>query len=430
MYDTPHKRPEPVILKPHTPKLALTPKPYVGVRESQHKLALKDRSRELSPYVPICESPRSRVINLLGKSGLGIVALLLSPVLASVGSTFSYFADTEGSEANLFASLSLDLIVDYDLAQCISIDEGGEAWLPFTIETTGDNNLTTLVDLSLEVVGESELCSSLMLRVRRDGEQVYFGELMNLEVQGLEPGGEWAAEIDYSEGEIPDDIPWGAKCEADIVVSGYCARAGLFAASGFSDEERIPIRLAKAKSCLNCHHGDIDVTIINENNATITNTVTQHVSTGGNSANGGNGGDGGAGGSVTGSSTGNAGNGGDGGDGGEGGTIVSGSSSASVTISQTTNTNTTEVTVSSCGCDTCDPCGDPCEDEPCASDAHTDDGEQPDDGLEHGEENNPTKEEDEAEARDLIDSIHAEVEDRMSDITDRMGDRAHSRAQR
>jgi hypothetical protein len=287
-------------------------------------------------------------------------------MLATVGSTYSYFTDAEAGGANLFAALGLDVIVDYDASQCTSIEEGGDAWLPFTIDTAGDRNLTTIVDLSTEVVGSSELCGPLLARITRDGEQVYFGSLVNLAVEGLEPGGEWHAEIDYPKGAEPDEIPWGARCEVDIVISGYCARSGLLAASGFTDEERIPIRLAKAKNCLNCGPGDVHIDIDNDNSADVDVDLDQDITTGGNSANGGDGGDGGAGGTVTGSGSGSAGNGGNGAPGGDGGSIESGDASSAVEIDLEVNENTTEIDLGGCGCASCEPCGDPCEEEACA----------------------------------------------------------------
>ncbi len=132
-----------------------------------------------------------------------------------------------------------------------------------------------------------------------------------------------------------------------------------------------------------------NISVNNENNATVTNTVTLNADTGYNTANGGNGakggksgdsgsnagdggdaGKGGNGGDAeaeggyaeggdggygfdggAGGNTGDTGNGGNGGNGGEGGDILTGDASVAVAISNEVNTNTTGVVVEDCGCD-------------------------------------------------------------------------------
>jgi len=103
-----------------------------------------------------------------------------------------------------------------------------------------------------------------------------------------------------------------------------------------------------------------DVTVINENNASIENNVSASANTGGNTVGGSSGGEGSDGGSPpaggeNGGDNNETGDGGDGGEGGAGGTVITGDAEAEAVVENEVNTNITQV-----GCENCAPCEDPC----------------------------------------------------------------------
>jgi len=112
---------------------------------------------------------------------------------------------------------------------------------------------------------------------------------------------------------------------------------------------------------------DADIIVKNFKTANVSNSVSVVADTGDNNANGGDGEGAGNGGDVEdngnkgGNQVNNAGNGGEGGDGGDGGLIVTGDATALAGIYNMINTNKTRI--NACGCDTFEPCEEPCMEE-------------------------------------------------------------------
>lgn len=217
-----------------------------------------------------------------------------------VSDSMSYFNDTEAGD-NQFGATLVDLIVDYDMLQCQYIEPGGRAWFNASLDVESGREMQLAGHVEF-ISGNPEMCGALYMRVKRDGEQVYWGPLMEFEVEGLEPGGEWFFELKYpaeagiaghdyqsllnldgfgsgsislpsfsggsttgsTTGSLRDRFTWfpdgshtpppsplHKECNVDLVFEAYCAY--MPDSGGFTDIERIPIRLQQGDTCLNCN---------------------------------------------------------------------------------------------------------------------------------------------------------------------------------
>lgn len=266
-------------------------------------------------------------------------------LLPRVADSLAYFTDTEAAPANMLASSVLDIEAYGGGSETISC--GGYA--SFLVDTTFVTTRGGSYGVTSEFVdGDAAFCERLSVDAKLDGVRYFAGDLYGDEgllVENATSSGQWEFLVDLSP--LATDIPDGTSCVVDVVYRAWCPMTGSYG-DGFSDEERVRLTITKdgcdgpyCEPCTGGGCGDIDVDVVNINSATVNNTVTNTVSTGGGSANGGSGGAGGAG-------T----NGGTGGAGGNGGTVETGAANATTVITNVVNSNTTTVNASGgCGCD-------------------------------------------------------------------------------
>lgn len=265
--------------------------------------------------------------------------------LSALGSTVSYFSDSERSLGNLLAAALLDLTTSDGTGERRTLQCGGTQEYHIAV-STHINSLTTTYAAEAEMIGgDTAFCEALGLTALKDGKEVYQGPLLEFATDPQEGAAAWQFLVS-----LPDDathIPHKAECDVDLVFRGWCTDVELFSESGFNDIERVPLRLAKkVPGCKKkgCVIGDVEIDIDNNNNADIDNDVDVDVNTGGNSADGGDGGSGGDGG-------------GGGGDGGAGGSIDTGNATSSISVENDVNKNETTVNIGcTAGCTSCGGC--------------------------------------------------------------------------
>ncbi len=280
-------------------------------------------------------------------------------VLNAVGSTVSYFNDTEVG-AGMFEASFIDLLT-------ISLDDPA----PVTCEGMTDAVINVSSDkdgfpvsyqaTTTAVTGDAAFCSALTLIGRYTPasggptQTVYTGPLQSFQAGPLSEDG--ALRLLAELPETISGIGETATCTLTIGFEGWLTGLPGILSGGFTDTEEVAVTFTfDSSGCDNCECsggvcGNVDVHVENDNDATVVTDMDISMGTGGNSANGGNGGAGGAGGN-------NGSAGGDGGDGGAGGNVTSGNTSASISITQTVNSNSTTIEVGGC-CDecVCDECG-------------------------------------------------------------------------
>lgn len=264
----------------------------------------------------------------------------LVTVLTTTGFyTSAYFFDQERNAQNTLSATKLDGALTgepFDEKICIV---GSDVSTTLTFMNVGA--LEFGYDMRIGSISGGA-CSDIEITALLNETEVYTGSLAGLSYPGndLASGASdvWRIKVRFPSGASTE------ACTFDTIFSAY--QDTFTSGEAFYDTE------ARTHSVVGVSGGGVgDVTIVNENNATVTNETNARASTGGNTAGGSSGGDGGDGGDISddGESS-EAGDGGDGDDGGSGGTVFSGDASASSTSENVINTN--ETTVSEC-C-TCD----------------------------------------------------------------------------
>lgn len=235
--------------------------------------------------------------------------------LMQIGDTISYYTDTERSRGNIFTADMLDLELIGNTQQSAALSCGQEQTFAVHAQSAGD--LATQYRVFAQLDTDKKLCKALDLSVKRPAHldrPLYTGDLNGFSGTTTQQFGEWQFEILLPEDR--DDIEAGAQCQVDFVFSAWRSDTYLYSDSGYTDKETLSLALRVASST---DTGSGDVTIINENNGTVHNSVTATSSTGGNVAT-------------------------------SSGSVVTGNATSSVSITNTVNTNTTTV-------DTCSVCG-------------------------------------------------------------------------
>lgn len=267
-----------------------------------------------------------------------LIATLVIVTLGGGVYTTAYFHDVEAQTGNFLGASKLDLVVTGDGFSDRLCGIGDKETTELRLINHGVVAFT--VEMSAEAL-DGALCDELTIRVRGDDGLLYNGPVTELAIEpiALSPHASSSLElrvrVPYS-----TDLPDGAACTFDTVFAA--AQQGFNHGEAFYDLERVSHSIILDRPA-----PPGDVTVINDNHATVTNSVTVSASTGGNSANGGSGGDGGAGGD---NESGTGGDGAAGGAGGSGGTVNTGPANASVSISTVVNTNETVIETCGCGC--------------------------------------------------------------------------------
>lgn len=242
--------------------LALEPKPFIP-RTSQHVLTLGRDTQEVTTYQEQVIAEHREVYSPKVRFKFGNVALVLCAVMLGVvgltgaGGTHSFFSDIERTDDNGFAAAILDLTASSSEPAVLAISEGNEQFLNTMIAPHEESMMLLFNGHAEWRSGSSTLCDLLYLRARKDGEQLYWGLLLDFTVIDIADPGEWEFEVKFPEHD-EGHIPTGTQCNVDLVFEGYDADASWMGESGYTDTEIIPLRLVKSSfNCLGPNCDDI-----------------------------------------------------------------------------------------------------------------------------------------------------------------------------
>ncbi|MBU4375535.1 lamin tail domain-containing protein [Patescibacteria group bacterium] len=175
-----------------------------------------------------------------------LIAMLNSIGLSAIHGTVAYFNDEEISEGNVFQAGTLDFSLNNtDFNKYIGLDE--TILLSSVLTNSGSLDFQYTVEAE-KISGSEDFCNALLLEAKLNGVKEHDENLIPFSASSAAPG-TWKFNI-----EMPvsaDNIPHGAVCEIDFVFKGWQAEAANYEDSGFSDEERINVRLVSKMIVLN-----------------------------------------------------------------------------------------------------------------------------------------------------------------------------------
>lgn len=241
-----------------------------------------------------------------------LIATFLLVLVGGTLTTNAFFFDEEGAKSGLGAD-ELDILLHGNpfLGSICAVGDATDTEL--IVQNVQDYAVAYTV-LATNTAGV--LCEQLRFKIFINGDRLYDGLIADAAVSEIQLPAH-ASDTVRLKAYIPTETPIvdGSTCEFTTRVIAH--HPDLYPFAGFYDVEE---RQHQITGLLPAASGD-DITVVNDNTATVTNNITVTSSTGGNSAAG-------------------------------GGVIITGDASSSVSVTQTINENTTEI-VSSCGCATC-----------------------------------------------------------------------------
>jgi uncharacterized membrane protein YgcG len=170
--------------------------------------------------------------------------------LSAVGQTFSFFSDNEGSIENSFQATILDFsitnkhIEDFIGMEALSNIESASV----VTKKTGSLNIQYEV-YAEKISGDDNFCNALTMEVEHNGVEEYDGPPLSFSAATTTLLGTWELELDLPASAT--NVVHGAECNVDLVFKGWRDDAVTFEESGFTDEERIELRLTSRMIVLN-----------------------------------------------------------------------------------------------------------------------------------------------------------------------------------
>ncbi|MCK5096338.1 MAG: lamin tail domain-containing protein, partial [Candidatus Pacebacteria bacterium] len=209
-------------------------------------LLLKLFKKRLMIFRLIFSQGKRSVLNFLvitiivGMNGLG---------LSAIGQTICHFNDTEASSANVFAAGILDFSLDNtNVEEFIGIELGED--IEFSSAATKMvGSMDIQYEVYAEIMGGSNIfCEALQMEVFHS--QVFYdGDLLSFDTATTTAFGTWAFKLNLPH--MATYIPHGEECNVDLVFKGWREDVADFDQSGFTDEERIHLRLTSRMIVLN-----------------------------------------------------------------------------------------------------------------------------------------------------------------------------------
>lgn len=162
------------------------------------------------------------------------------------GPAFAMFSDTETSGENEFQAGTLDLVLTTNTFSG-AISPAGEisASTVFMNEGTVASSYNLILDA---VSGNSSLCEALSVQAKRNGVEEYDDLFLGLKTATSTVTGTW--KFNFSLPPVLSGVAHGDVCEADIVFRGWQENA-TFGEGGFSDEERLHVKITAKMIVLN-----------------------------------------------------------------------------------------------------------------------------------------------------------------------------------
>jgi len=169
--------------------------------------------------------------------------------LSAVMETFAFFNDVENS-VNTFSAALLDFsVTKRNISGFIGMEALSEiASASVVTKKTGSLNIQYEVNAE-EISGNDDFCNALMMEVEHNGVEKHDGPLLSFSAPTTTQLGTWEFEIDLPVSAT--NVPHGAECNVDLVFKGWRTDVATFEESGFTDEERIELRLISRMIVLN-----------------------------------------------------------------------------------------------------------------------------------------------------------------------------------
>ncbi len=193
--------------------------------------------------------------NLMEKFILKTVVLLLIISLnwagfSNIGKTSAYFFDNEGSNGNLFEATLFDFsITNKYIENFIGIEATSDIEsVSVVTKTTGSLNVQYEVSAE-KISGNDDFCNALQIELEHNGSEKHDGSLLSVSVPVTTQLGTWELELDLPASAT--NVLHGTECDVDLIFKGWRSSIVNFEDSGFTDEERINLRLTSRMVVLN-----------------------------------------------------------------------------------------------------------------------------------------------------------------------------------
>jgi hypothetical protein len=185
----------------------------------------------------------SKTIAILLIIGLNYSSLFV------IGETFAYYNDMEISTGNTYAAGVLDFsLTNTGIEEFIGVTLGEDIKF-VSVLTKTTNSFDIQYQASAEKIsGNDNFCNALKLEVFHSTAS-YDGLLLSFSTPTTTALGTWAFEVSLPS--TATNVPHGAVCEIDFVFKGWQTDVINYNDSGFSDEERIRLRLTSRMIVLN-----------------------------------------------------------------------------------------------------------------------------------------------------------------------------------
>jgi len=170
--------------------------------------------------------------------------------LSTIGQTWAYFNDTENSTGNVYSAGFLDFsLINTDIEELIGVELGEDIeFLSIAIKTTGSFDIQYRARAEKMSGSNDDFCDALEMEVFHS-QISHDDSLLSFNTATTTAFGTWAFEI-----ELPftsTHIPHGVECNVDLVFEGWQTDIEDYADGGFTDEERIHLRLTSRMIVLN-----------------------------------------------------------------------------------------------------------------------------------------------------------------------------------
>lgn len=169
--------------------------------------------------------------------------------ISSIGQTLACFNDIENSTNNTYSAGFLDFsLTNTNIEKFIGVTLGEDIKFSSMItKTIGSLDIQYKV-YAEKISGDDEFCKALQLEVSHSAIS-YNGNLLSFNTPPTTKLGTWVFKIKLPH--TTTNFPPGAKCNVDLVFQGWRDDVADFSQSGFTDEERIHLRLTSRMIVLN-----------------------------------------------------------------------------------------------------------------------------------------------------------------------------------
>ena len=170
--------------------------------------------------------------------------------LSAVIETFAYYSDNENSNNNLFQATIFDFsVTNRHIENFIGMEALSDIeFASVVMKKTGSLDIQYEVNVE-KINGDDNFCNALKMEVEHNGVEKHDGLLLSFSAATTTELGTWEFELDLPVSAT--NVPHGAKCNVDLVFKGWRSDVVSFEESGFTDEERIELRLTSRMIVLN-----------------------------------------------------------------------------------------------------------------------------------------------------------------------------------